>query len=51
MSLPTTNHENIKNKVTIEKQIGNTYFGTNPELLIGSAINELLNTLSNPNRG
>ena len=38
--------ENIKNKVTIEKQIGNTYFGMNPELLIGSAINELLNNLS-----
>lgn len=50
MNLPTTNHENIKNKVTIEKQIGNTYFGTNPELLIGSAINELLNTLSNKPR-
>ncbi len=50
MSLPTTTQENIKNKVTITKQIGNTYFGTNPELLIGSAINELLSTLSNKPR-
>ncbi len=45
MNLPTP-QENIKNKVTISKQIGNTYFSTNPELLIGSAINELLNTLT-----
>lgn len=50
MNLPTTTQENIKNKVTITKQIGNTYFGTNPELLIGSAINELLSTLSNKPR-
>ncbi|MDC5499251.1 hypothetical protein OHX04_12600 [Acinetobacter baumannii] len=42
--------ENIKNKVTINKQIGNTYIGANPELLIGSAINELLNTLSSKPR-
>ncbi|QIZ61123.1 hypothetical protein FK538_03520 [Acinetobacter indicus] len=49
MNDPTI-QENIKHKVTIEKQIGNTYFGMNPELLIGSAINELLNNLSSKPR-
>ena len=49
MNLPAQ-PENIKNKVTISKQIGNTYISTNPELLIGSAINELLYTLTNKPR-
>ena len=50
MSSQIPNPEYNKNKVTIEKQIGNTYIGTNPEFLIGSAINELLNTLSSKPR-
>lgn len=50
MGLLNSSTETIKNKITIEKQIGNTYIGDNPEFLIGSAINELLSTLSSKPR-